>query len=106
LERHHLAEEVDRPTWSCAARPDGITVGIEMFQGIDGGGDAGLVQRLLDGLLSIEHGAFVGDSDLDGEGALGAVDDPGGHGCGLPRWRGRSGRTMTGTPPPGYINQM
>jgi hypothetical protein len=63
-----------------AAVGDGRAVGVEVGQCLRGGGDAGLVEGLEDGVLGLEHRVLVGDLDLEGESGLGAGDDCGVHG--------------------------
>jgi hypothetical protein len=68
--------ELERP------EVDRGAVGVEPRQRLLGGGDAGPVEGLLDGLLGVEHRVLVGDLDLEDEAGVGAADD-GGHGGGL-----------------------
>jgi hypothetical protein len=56
-----LGGELDRPDG------DGRAVGVELLESLGGGDDPGLVESLLESLLEVEHGAVVGDLDLEGE---------------------------------------
>jgi hypothetical protein len=63
-------------------RPDGDrrAVGVELPEALGGGHDPGLIESPLEGLLEVEHGAVVGDLDLEGERGRRAGDDRGVHG--------------------------
>jgi hypothetical protein len=56
-----LGGELDRPDG------DGRAVGVELLEPLGGCDDPGLIEALLKGLLEVEHGAVVGDLDLEGE---------------------------------------
>jgi hypothetical protein len=56
-----LGGELDR------ADGDGRAVGVELPESLGGGDDPGLVESLPECLLEVEHGAVVGDLDLEGE---------------------------------------
>ena len=68
------------------ADDDGRAVGVELLESLLSGQAACLVERVLEGLLEVEHRGVVGDGDLEGEPGLGPFDDLGGHGRLLGPW--------------------
>jgi hypothetical protein len=58
----------------------GRAVRVKLLESFAGSKRPGLVERLLDGLFGVQHGAGQPDVDLDGHGVFLAFDEGGGHG--------------------------